>query len=522
MKLPAITSRAARTAGLLLLSGALSILIFPAFNLEWLAWVAFIPLFVALEGRTPRNAFWLGWLLGMLHFLGTLYWVTIAMSIYGGISVVISAGMLVLMCMVLAVYIGAFGLIIQFTRQHTAVPLIVVAPTTWAALEYLRSFFFIPFPWNLLGYSQFLTPSVTQLADVTGVYGVSFCIIAVNAGLYTLLFTRVRRPAKIRAAVVTLGCCALFVGYSAWRLSAAPPVSSPPGADAQRMRFAVIQGNIDQSHKWDAAYRQDIIATYRRLSEQALPEAPELIVWPETAVPFFFGIEQYYTQRLLKAVQALDTHLLFGGPRLIPKLPPEPHQSSNSAFLVSPNGLVLSRYDKIQLVPFGEYIPFRRLLFFVEKMVEVIGDVQPGDTYQVMSLHGKTFSTLICFEIIFPNLVRKFVDRGAQFLITITNDAWYGKTAAPSQHFAMATFRAIENRVALVRSANTGISGFVDAYGRILEQSDIFVEAVLVHTLSARRTTTFYTRYGDLFARVCAGLTALWIGLAWHKRRRQS
>ena len=173
----------------------------------------------------------------------------------------------------------------------------------------------------------------------------------------------------------------------------------------------------------------------------------------------------------------------------------------------------------MHLVPFGEYIPFKEVLFFVKKMVEVIGEVLPGQHYVVMPLHDTPFSTVICFEIIFPNLVRKFVDRGALFLVTITNDAWYGRSAAPYQHFAMATFRAIENRAAIARAANTGISGFIDPYGRVLEQSDIFVEDALVHAIPMRSTKTVYTRYGDVLAIICVGLTILGIGWAFVQRR---
>ncbi|MFO7570478.1 MAG: apolipoprotein N-acyltransferase [Smithellaceae bacterium] len=182
--------------------------------------------------------------------------------------------------------------------------------------------------------------------------------------------------------------------------------------------------------------------------------------------------------------------------------------------------MLSGKYDKMHLVPFGEYIPFKKILFFVDKMVQAIGEVLPGQSYVVMSVNEKTLSTVICFEIIFPDLVRKFVDNGAQFLLTITNDAWYGRSAAPYQHFAMAAFRAIENRTAIARAANTGISGFIDPYGRILAQSDIYVEDALVHTIPLRTTTTFYTQYGNVFAILCSILTTVCVGYAWYRRKK--
>jgi apolipoprotein N-acyltransferase len=350
------------------------------------------------------------------------------------------------------------------------------------------------------------------------------------------------------------------------------------------IKVAVIQGNIDQAVKWDAQYRQQTLDTYITLSKQTLVEDPELIVWPETAVPFIFqagfkltewslqrlknekllgddvlknleslkdrnfpreqvfldavehqiGKEQserykenilrqarpdYYSMQLTAGVQQFETHLLFGVQDIIPAPPPRNYNSFNSAFLLSPTGELVVKYDKINLVPFGEYVPFKKALFFIDKLVTAIGEVLPGTTYTVMPFDERPFSTLICFEIIFPNLVRKFVDRGAQFLVTITNDAWYGRSSAPYQHFSMATFRAIENRKAVARAANTGISGFIDPYGRVIAQSDIFVEDAIVRVIPVRNTMTFYTQWGDVFARLCCLLAVLWMGYAFYKSR---
>jgi apolipoprotein N-acyltransferase len=524
MKFSSFTSEYSRKIGLAALSGILSIFIFPQFNIELLAWIIFIPLFAAIQQENLKDAFWLGWGAGVIHFLGTLYWVTIAMAVYGNLSKLVSGAVLLLMAVYLALYVGTFCMILRYLQQKTVLPLIVCAPVAWVGLEYLRTFFLLGFPWNLLGYSQFLTPYVTQIADITGVYGVSFLVVLVNAGIYTCLLSKTSQWIKIKTVVIMLCCTGFCVGYSLIMLSSedsANTSSSLSMESSQMVRVAVVQGNIDQSIKWDDRYRQEILDIYFRLSEQTLDKSPELIVWPETAIPFVFQYEPDYRLQLVEAVRKFGVSLLFGGQDIIPAPPPKQYNSLNSAFLLSPEGIILSKYDKIHLVPFGEYVPFKKILFFVDKFVTAIGEVKPGKTYQVMPFQDKPFSTVICFEIIFPNLVRKFVDKGAQFLVTITNDAWYGKTAAPYQHFAMATFRAIENRVSVARSAQTGISGFIDPYGRIIEQSEIFVEDALVQNIPLRNTTTFYTRYGDVFARLCLFILAVWIGYVFYKSRRK-
>ncbi|MBD3308896.1 apolipoprotein N-acyltransferase [candidate division KSB3 bacterium] len=514
MKVPNLRAGWSPKLGLAVLSGGLLILIFPKFNLEFLAWVAFIPLFAAIQGEDRRSTFWLGWIAGVIHFLGTLYWVTVTMVRYGGLSEVFSFLVLVLMAVYLALYMAGFGLLLNAFQRYTVFPLILTAPILWVGLEYLRSFFFLGFPWNLLGYSQFLTPVVTQIADITGVYGVSFLIMLVNAGLYTVFFTPTARPLKIKTLILTVGCVGITVGYGGLTLSQGTYTDeSASDASIQAVRVAVVQGNIDQSIKWNREHRQQIMDKYARLSKETLDATPDLIVWPETAIPCVLQYDLPCQKHLFALVQELGTFLLLGGIALVPLPEPDRYYSLNSAFFLSPQGAILSKYDKIHLVPFGEYVPFERILFFVESITTAIGKVRPGRLYQVMSSPQiPPFSTVICFEVIFPNLVRKFVDRGARVLLNITNDAWFGKTAASYQHFAMVTFRAIENRVAVARAANTGISGFIDPYGRIIRQSEIFVDATMTHTLPIRQTTTFYTQYGDLFVRLCFGLSLLGIG----------
>jgi apolipoprotein N-acyltransferase len=330
------------------------------------------------------------------------------------------------------------------------------------------------------------------------VYGVSFLIVLVNTALAEFLQEKRRYPALVIAVLLMAG----VLSYGAGKLR------SPEGEG--RITISVIQGNIEQDKKWDPQYQSEVIATYKRLTGEALKQNPDLVVWPETATPFYFGgsgNNGVLTGDLKKFVRTIRTPLLTGSPTYEVK-PGRVVHLRNSAFLLDTDGSVAAAYHKIHLVPFGEYVPLKEVLFFVEKMVQAIGDFQAGTEYTVMKVRTPqgtetAVSTVICYEIIFPDLVRRFVDRGAAVMTTITNDAWFGKTAAPYQHFTMAVFRAVENRVPVARAANTGVSGFIDAKGRILDTSAIFTEAALTHTLTPGSVKTFYTKYGDLFAYTC-------------------
>ncbi|MBI4716006.1 MAG: apolipoprotein N-acyltransferase [Nitrospirae bacterium] len=254
---------------------------------------------------------------------------------------------------------------------------------------------------------------------------------------------------------------------------------------------------------------------------EAAGRGAELVVWPETAVPFFFQNPSPQREEIRSLARSENIHLLFGSPshKIVDRASPQPPRPMNSAYLISPEGAVLGRYDKIHLVPFGEYVPLPRLLFFVNRMAQGIGDFVPGETFTVMASPKGKIGTVICFEVIFPELVRQFTDEGADLMVTITNDAWFGKSAAPYQHFDQVFLRAVENRIPFARAANTGISGFVDPQGRVLEAGPLFKETFLVESLPLRSRKTFYTRFGDLFAYGCLLGSAGLIGMGCFRVR---
>lgn len=496
------------------LSGVLCFLSFPRFDLEFLAYFALVPLFLALKDQPTRKAFGLGGLTGAVYFLGTVHWVTYVMVRYGKLSVVVSYPLMLLLVLYLGLYVAVFAWLFVFLKKRLPIPAVLSAPVLWTSLELLRTYAWPGFPWAALGYSQYLSLPVIQIADITGVYGVSFLLIFVNTAIADgTLALRDRRGdwSSWTAVAAAFLLVALNLGYGAWRLSG-DRASEPP-----TIPVGVIQANIPQDVKWDVRFRQETLDRYERLTRDLASQSVRLVVWPEAAMPFLFEEDNVFRQQLTQLVRAAQTPVLFGSPSMMTLS--NKVRWFNSAYLLSPEGQILGRYDKIHLVPFGEYVPFHSLLFFVDKMVEGIGDFLPGRDYTLFELPEAKLGTVICFEVIFPDLVRRFVKEGAQMMTTITNDAWFGDSSAPYQHFSMVVFRAVENRVPFARAANTGVSGFIDRTGRIQKTGPIFVEAALADTVRLRTQTTFYTQYGDVFAYACVIITVLMIIIPFTKKR---
>jgi apolipoprotein N-acyltransferase len=375
-------------------------------------------------------------------------------------------------------------------------------------LEWLRGHLLSGFPWALVGYSQATQVAVIQIADLTGVYGVSFLLVLVNVVLAQALDglmtrqTAASRPAYL-PLITTLLIVAAALGYGLWRL-AAVQASLVPGP-----RVGLVQGNIPQELKWDPALREETLQRYVRLTREVAEQGAELIVWPEASAPFVFENEPEYQAAIRALAVETRAHLLFGSPA-IARDRPNP-ALLNSAYLLNPDGTTQARYDKQHLVPFGEYVPLGPLLGFVGKLVAGIGDFVPGPGPALMEAAGRPLGVAICFEIIFPELVRRSVQHGARLLVTITNDAWFGRSGAPFQHFSMAVFRAVEHRTPVVRAANTGISGVIEATGRIGRTSALFTEAALVEPVALSPIRTVYTRAGDIFAVGCGILAAIFL-----------
>jgi apolipoprotein N-acyltransferase len=507
-----------RTTALAALSGLLLAVSFPALNLHFIAWFSLVPLLYALRGKTVINGLWIGGITGIVYFAGTIHWVTNSIHFYGGISLVPASLITLLLCSYLALYPALFSAASVHLRNGNPGLFFITAPILWTALELSRTYVFSGFPWDLLGYTQYSLLPVIQIADITGVYGVSFLIVLVNVSIAEFMWSR----KKWMAIAVAIFAIAITLGYGFFKLRSSRPPDS--------INLAVVQGNIEQAKKWDPVYQSEVVAIYKNLTLEALKERPDLVIWPETATPFHFdgrfNNDKPLTEDLISFVKQNNVPLLFGSP-IYKILPNRQIISRNSAYLLSGEGLVIAEYSKIHLVPFGEYVPLKKFFFFINKLTQALGDTEAGHTYTIMTIpygdQGQRkdikFCTVICYEIIFPNLVRRFVKQGASMLTNITNDAWFGKTSAPYQHFSMAVFRAVENRVPVARAANTGISGFIDAQGRILGTTEIFTPAYLTHKLIPGSEKSFYTLYGDIFAYGCVIFTLIMLAaFPWKKR----
>lgn len=494
-------------------SGLLLCIIFPKFDLEILAWVSLVPLLFAIQRENLLTSFYLGFTTGFVSFLGILYWIIVAVHTYGRIHIIPSGLILLLLVVYLSLYVAVFAFLLNYIRRRIQWDMVVVAPFLWISLEYVRSFFLAGFPWATLGYSQYMNLPFIQVADITGVYGISFLILLVNSAIYDFMsiMGRRERPLPLREGVVVLAILFVVFGYGVAQIKRVENISSRQ----RKIKIGLAQGNIDQSIKWNAAYQEETLRIYQNLSSALAQEKPSLIIWPETATPFFFQSEERYRPLVTEVAEMTGAYLLFGSPSF--DLVNGKVEYYNSAYLVSPGKEVIGRYDKIHLVPFGEYAPLSEFLFFLGSL-SAVGNLSPGKLVQNLRFPLGDFGVLICYEIIFPNLCRKFVKKGADFFVTITNDAWFGRTSAPHQHLSMATFRAIENRVSIARAANTGISAFIDAKGEIRKRSGLFTQETLVGRIGPRIEKTFYTRYGDVFALVSSALAFLFILLAHFKK----
>ncbi|MBE9544257.1 MAG: apolipoprotein N-acyltransferase [Proteobacteria bacterium] len=490
----------------LLLTGA-----FPKIGWDWLIWFALLPLLYALKDMPARSAFRMGFITGLIHFLTLLYWLVPVMRTYGYLPAYLSIAVLFLLAAVLALFVALFSTALAAFGK-TPVRCLIMMPICWVALEYLRSFIFSGFPWELLGYSQFNRLQLIQISDIFGVYGLSALIALTNATLFISLLhftkrrwqdTNISNRLAAGSIIVLMAAFVLTLLYGHWRLN---DIDKRIAA-APKARVAVVQGNIDQAIKWNPAFQIDTVKKYNRLSASIIEQHPDLIVWPESATPFYFLYDIKPSELVFEGIQQTAKDYLIGSPSFVRTN--DVVQYFNSAYLISPQTKTMGKYDKTHLVPYGEYIPFRKWLPFLGKIVAQVGDFKAGTIGNTLQWKDQQVGVQICYEIIFPGLSRAMVRNNASLLINITNDAWFGKTSGPHQHFSMTVFRAVENRRSLARAANTGISGFIDPAGRILASTALLEEAALTRSIPLLKEKTVYTNTGDLFARVCMGVVTL-------------
>jgi len=501
-------------AGLLLTAA------FPPSKTPWVAWFALVPLLISLEDEPFRRAFRLGFITGFSHNVTLIYWVAIVMGKYGNLAFPWNLGPLFLLCLYLALFPALFGALLALARPAWIRPLF--AAFLWVALEYLRSKALSGFPWCLLGYTQYNNGLLIQLTDLTGVYGLTFLIVLTNTVLFRLLtLSRIKQQIWVWPYLFGTTLLIILSLYYGQRKLHEPPPSAVLAKSDKALRCAVIQASIDQSVKWDPSFQKETLSRYERLTRSTYGFSPDLIVWPETAVPFFFQDGPALAETIFALVEESKAALIFGSPAYRRN----GHQLRyyNRAYLLRPDGKTIEYYDKVHLVPFGEYVPLKGLLGFISRLVPAAGDFAPGDRIAPLALKNASVGILICFEAIFPEISRIMVSKGADVLVNLTNDAWFGISSAPYQHLSMSVLRAVENRRPLIRAANTGISAIIDSHGRIQKRSDLFEEETLESILRLTDgNLTFYTRFGDLFAYLAILMTLAGIVSTITKSRKES
>jgi len=496
-------------------SGLLLTFCFPPIGHPLVGWAVLIPLlFLAAANKAPAS-FTLGWFAGVCHGLSLLYWITYVVNHYGNLSLPVSLGVCFLLVAYLALFPGLFCAGLSWLRQR-GLPWLPLAPFLWVTLELGKSHLLTGFPWENLGYSQYRWLSVIQMADLAGVYGISFVLVLSSALLFRMIFGSKHQRKRVPRLISTLllvGLVSVVYGYGRWRLA------TFESHQDQSFKVAMVQGNVSQDTKWDPAFQQATLEKYVRLTKEIAKQQPDLVLWPETATPFYFLGDRQNTKTLIQEVQKLKKPLLFGSPAYRRK--GEELSLYNRAYLLDGDGMVTGYYDKIHLVPFGEYVPWKKILFFVDKLVQAAGNFASGKQAVVLEVSAARVGVLICYEAIFPKLSRDLANGGANLLVNITNDAWFGRSSAPHQHLSMAVLRAVENRIPIARCANTGISAFIDTRGRILQKTGLYEDETLVSTLRLGKGKTIYTRYGDWFAWSCVAISFLGFGYALVRKGKQ-
>jgi len=486
---------------LLVGSGVVLALAFPRSDWEVAGWFALTPLFVIALGARPRVAFAWGWLYGLTFFLVLLRWLDYTFRTYSEIPWPVTWLPLFLLAAWCGLHVALVtGVMSLVAHRRSATWALLTAPGLWVGAEWLRGHLLGGFPWGTLGYSQYLRLPIIQIAELGGVHAVSFVLVAVNAALAGALLLTWRRAVTGLALAGVLLAGVLVFGYT--RLAVPPRPAE--------VRIALMQPAIEQPLKWDPTHATVTLKIYLELTRQAAAGRPHLIVWPETASPTPLARDS----GLLRTLAGLSGQ--FGVPLLIGSIDVDdgtPPRLRNTAFLVTPGGIA-GRYDKIHLVPFGEYVPLSGVIGFVRGWAEFIAELEPGTRAVVFAGPPAPFGIVICYEGIFPDLFREFVNNGARVMVNMTNDGWFGRTSGPAQHLSMYPFRAVEHRIAVVRAANTGVSAFIAPSGQIVRHLGLFERDVLTDGVPLRHGRTLFTRLGDWVAWLSLVLSAASVGTA--------
>ncbi len=495
-----------KTLILVFVSASLLILAFPRTDYYLLTWLALVPFFFALDHKSYKESFWIGGFGGLIFFFGTLYWL---FNVTRWFYFIAALGITILMCY-LALYFALFALVYRYLSRTKLFYRLLMIPAAWVVLEYIRAHLFSGFGWMSLGYSQYKNIGMIQIADILGVYGVSFAIVLANLIIKEIINLIINRQKvfsvwpEILASILVIVSVFLYGNYR---------LSNDANAikDKKVREFVIVQPNIRQEDKWNVAEWYRIFDTHLNLTAQARLSNVDLVIWPESFYPGILDEEEGLKDELESFIGAKKINLLFGS------VTQNKENIYNSAVLLSREGQELGRYNKIHLVPFGEYLPLRKQIPLLARFVP-LGDFNAGQEFTLFKMPNENnpdlFAVLICFEDTVEGLVRKFVLKGAGLLVNLTNDAWFGDTSAPFMHLQSSVFRSVENKRIMIRAANTGVSCFIDELGRIYNSVNISGHNTYVAGTATAKAVflnekTFYTKFGDIFTYFCFGCILL-------------
>ncbi|MDO8462035.1 MAG: apolipoprotein N-acyltransferase [Deltaproteobacteria bacterium] len=450
--------------------------------LGFLAWLGLIPLLVSLKEASIKEVFQKTFLSAFLFYGGTFYWIYNALHTFGHLSPVASFGTLIVMITAMTLYLAGAAALAQFLSRKMGFSFYMLLPWAWVVQDYCLNYFPVGgFSWGALAYTQGAALPLIQIADLGGPYLLTFVIVFFNASLARFFMKEEGRGRQLAFAILLV---VATTGYGFYRISSWRPTNSS-------LKVALLQGNIPQDEKWQAGRAPFIEETYAEMM-QAIPEA-DLAIWPEASYPYLLSLplEKFPTKPEIFRFETLLGSVTQRGR--------ERNTVNNSALLVRKGGEVGGIYHKVHLVPFGEYVPYSKFLFFLHKVVPEVGDFEGGKEIHPLSFEKGKLGLLVCYEDLFPEIARQATAQGADLLINISNDAWYGWTSAPIQHLELSRFRAVENRRSLVRATNTGSTAIIDPVGRMRE-APLFQRLILQGEVALGGRTSFYTRFGDLFA----------------------
>ncbi len=491
-----------------ILSGILLILIFPEFNLEFIAWIALVPLFISInKSKGFKESFLYGFISGLIFYAGILYWIVYTVHVFGNLPYYISIFALLLLSSYLALYIGFFAgfakIVInpaikntKFNKYFVSLSFILV-PSCWVFFEYLKSTLLTGFPWENMGFSQYLNIPFIQISNIVGVFGLSFIIVLINFIIFHFIFYK--NITKKQAAVeflFALSIVILVVAYGYFNIYSVKKSLS----GRKSYRVATIQGNIGMFQKWKITKKRTT-RIYLNLTKKAMLYKPYLVLWPETSLPYIISAYPAYWNKVMNFTEKNKIDLIFGA--IGARFYDYKEHYYNRDYMFTRTGRY-SYYDKHHLVPFGEYIPLRHQLPFLAHILRGagIGNFTPGEKFRILKGGKIKAGSMICYEAYFDSLVRHFSKDGANLYISITDDTWYGKTAAPYQDMSMTVFSAVENDRYVARAGNSGISGIISPTGSIIAETGIFKRTFLIGNVKLINHKTFFAVYGNIFAHI--------------------